>query len=117
MIIANNFHFESAHKLDGHKGRCGNLHGHSYTLTVKVEGVINKNGMVIDFSTLEKIVKREVVDILDHQYLNGIIKLPTAENILLFIDQRLSNKLPICELKLRETRDSYVILKKANEGN
>ncbi len=66
------FTFETGHALYGYDGKCRNVHGHSYKLSVTVVGVpINdpnhvKYGMVIDFSDLKKIVKEEIVDVFDH---------------------------------------------------
>lgn len=66
------FSFETGHALYGYDGKCRNVHGHSYKLSVTVAGVpINdfnhvKFGMVIDFSDLKKIVKEEIVDVFDH---------------------------------------------------
>ena len=34
--IAKEFNFDMAHMLDGHDGKCKNLHGHTYKLQVEV---------------------------------------------------------------------------------
>lgn len=66
------FSFETGHALYGYDGKCRNVHGHSYKLSVTVVGkpIVDSNnvkfGMVIDFSDLKKIVKEEIVDIFDH---------------------------------------------------
>ena len=70
--ITKQFNFETGHALYGYDGKCKNVHGHSYKLSVTVSGApITDNshvkyGMVIDFSDLKKIVKEEIVDIFDH---------------------------------------------------
>jgi 6-pyruvoyltetrahydropterin/6-carboxytetrahydropterin synthase len=70
--ITKEFSFETGHALYGYDGKCKNVHGHSYKLSVTVIGVpitdrTNvKFGMVIDFSDLKKIVKEEIVDHFDH---------------------------------------------------
>ena len=70
--ITKQFNFETGHALYGYDGKCKNVHGHSYKLSVTVIGQpISDNtqvkyGMVIDFSDLKKIVKEEVVDVFDH---------------------------------------------------
>lgn len=70
--ITKQFNFETGHALYGYDGKCKNVHGHSYKLSVTVIGepisdTENvKFGMVIDFGDLKKIVKEEVVDIFDH---------------------------------------------------
>jgi 6-pyruvoyltetrahydropterin/6-carboxytetrahydropterin synthase len=70
--ITKKFSFETGHALYGYDGKCKNVHGHSYKLSVTVIGspitdLSNvKLGMVIDFTDLKKIVKEEVVDQFDH---------------------------------------------------
>ena len=70
--ITKQFTFETGHALYGYDGKCRNVHGHSYKLSVTVMGTpitdTNhvKHGMVIDFGDLKKIVKEEIVDKFDH---------------------------------------------------
>ena len=70
--ITKQFSFETGHALFGYDGKCKNVHGHSYKLSVTVIGkpitdTSNvKFGMVIDFTDLKKIVKEEIVDVFDH---------------------------------------------------
>lgn len=109
MLITTDFYFEAAHKLLNYNGPCKNLHGHSYRLGISVSGPIKKDGMVIDFVTLNKIVTDNIISKLDHTYLNDIIEQPTAENIVVWIWNKLSLiKFPIYEIKLWETANSHV---------
>ena len=70
--ITKQFTFETGHALYGYDGKCRNVHGHSYKLSVTVIGTPItdtahvKLGMVIDFGDLKKIVKEEIVDPFDH---------------------------------------------------
>ncbi len=70
--ITKQFNFETGHALYGYDGKCRNVHGHSYKLSVTVIGqpITDANhvklGMVIDFTDLKKIVKEEIVDKFDH---------------------------------------------------
>jgi len=70
--ITKQFSFETGHALYGYDGKCRNVHGHSYKLSVTVIGQpISDNtnvkfGMVIDFSDLKKIVKEDIVNVFDH---------------------------------------------------
>lgn len=70
--ITKQFNFETGHALYGYDGKCRNVHGHSYKLSVTVIGKPItetdhvKLGMVIDFGDLKKIVKEEIVDQFDH---------------------------------------------------
>lgn len=70
--ITKQFSFETGHALYGYDGKCRNVHGHSYKLSVTVIGQPIKDnsnvkfGMVIDFGDLKKIVNEEIVDVFDH---------------------------------------------------
>ena len=70
--ITKQFNFETGHALYGYDGKCKNVHGHSYKLSVTVIGrpITDTNnvkyGMVIDFGDLKKIVKEQIVDVFDH---------------------------------------------------
>ncbi len=70
--ITKQFNFETGHALYGYDGKCKNVHGHSYKLSVTVIGkpIRDNNhvklGMVIDFGDLKKIVKEEIVNVYDH---------------------------------------------------
>jgi 6-pyruvoyltetrahydropterin/6-carboxytetrahydropterin synthase len=70
--ITKQFSFETGHALYGYDGKCKNVHGHSYKLSVTVIGkpILDadnvKFGMVIDFTDLKAIVREEIVDLFDH---------------------------------------------------
>jgi len=51
---------------DGHE--CEPLHGHNYRVAVMVEGGLDKNAYVVDFTRLKKAL-RATVDRLDHRML------------------------------------------------
>ena len=133
--ITKEFTFDMAHALHGYSGKCANIHGHTYHLTVTVIGkpVTRESdpnlGMVIDFSILKKIVKEEVINIFDHALVlketdplvveinNGnrnLVKVqyqPTCENLLADFAERIGRhiKAPVKlhSLNLRETATSY----------
>lgn len=119
--ITKEFSFETGHALYGYDGKCKNVHGHSYKLSVTVIGVpISdrshvKFGMVIDFSDLKKIVKEEIVDHFDHatvfnqttphiELANELINRghhvilvdyqPTSENMVIDFAQKIKDRLP-----------------------
>jgi len=123
-----------AHALDGYDGKCKNIHGHSYKLMVTVKGKPEddvksvKNGMVIDFSDLNKIVEKHICDRFDHALvlkddsevnsgLRGNTKIvevpyqPTCENLLIDFKNRIKEKFPsdtaLFSMKLEETAKSY----------
>jgi 6-pyruvoyltetrahydropterin/6-carboxytetrahydropterin synthase len=91
MLITREFKFDAAHHLTAYHGKCENVHGHTYKLAVTLEGKVQKNGLVVDFTILKKIVKKHVLDELDHKDLNTVIKNPSAENVAVWIWERLEN--------------------------
>ena len=136
--ITKHFDFESAHALYGYDGKCKNIHGHSYHLFVTIIGepiddMDNpKNGMVLDFGDLKRIVKKEIVNIFDHavvlnensphlelaktieEHSHKIVLVPyqpTSENMLFDFAVRIKSQLPqnvsLHSLKLNETSNSY----------
>ena len=119
--ITKQFSFETGHALYGYDGKCKNVHGHSYKLSVTVIGkpIVDrfnvKFGMVIDFTDLKKIVKEEIVDQFDHATVfnettphielakelktrgHHVILVdyqPTSENMVIDFAQRINNRLP-----------------------
>ncbi len=133
--ITKEFKFEMAHALHGYDGLCKNIHGHSYRLWVTIKGNIlrekghEKNGMLLDFGTLKKIVKNEIVLKYDHSLvLNGdsphkdidfsafekvffLSYQPTSENLVIDFANRIKMKLPegikLYKVVLSETATSF----------
>jgi 6-pyruvoyltetrahydropterin/6-carboxytetrahydropterin synthase len=67
MRVHKEFTFHAAHRLLGHRGLCGWLHGHTYRLGVVVEGDrLDALGMLIDFDDLAALVHAAVLDRWDH---------------------------------------------------
>ncbi|HEY9062035.1 MAG TPA: 6-carboxytetrahydropterin synthase QueD [Pseudobacteroides sp.] len=86
MSITKVFTFDSAHHLNDYEGKCKYTHGHTYKLEVTLKGPIDKNGFVIDFHDLNRIVEDEVISVVDHKYLNDIFDFnPTCELLGLWI--------------------------------
>lgn len=115
LTVTKHFGFEACHHLPYYEGACHNVHGHSYKLDVTVGGQVIKDGpkqgMIIDFKDLKKIVKENVVDKLDHSDLNEFYANPTAElmvpDIAYSIMQKLPKEVYLVSVKLWETEDSY----------
>ena len=132
--VTKEFSFDMAHALKDYKGKCENIHGHTYHLAVTIIGeVIRENtprlGMVLDFGDVKKVVREHIVDVFDHvlvlnetdsrkDSVSAIdTKLiltpyqPTAENLLLDFVNRIKTRLPagvkLHSMKLRETATSY----------
>ena len=114
MLIYKEFTFDSAHKLpnvpDGHK--CKNLHGHTYKLTVYLEGEIDeKLGWVMDFNELKQVMK-PLLNRMDHHYLNDLpgLENPTSEVLVRWIWNQVQPALPLLsKIELRETPTSGVV--------
>ena len=119
--ITKQFSFETGHALYGYDGKCKNVHGHSYKLSVTVLGtpILDQSnvkfGMVIDFTDLKKIVKEEIVDHFDHATVfnkntphielanelksreHHVILVdyqPTSENMVIDFAEKIKNRLP-----------------------
>jgi len=87
-------HFNAAHKLDGYRGKCSELHGHCWKVEIFVTGEnLDKTGILIDFKVLKRKLE-EVIEKFDHSYLNNFKEIgnPTSENISRYIFRKL--KLP-----------------------
>ncbi|GEO06161.1 6-carboxytetrahydropterin synthase QueD [Adhaeribacter aerolatus] len=65
MKIAKQFRWEGAHRLPNHKGNCRNLHGHSYKMTIELKGMLNEEGMVVDFADLKALIN-PLIEAWDH---------------------------------------------------
>ena len=114
MEIYKEFRFEAAHRLpnvpEGHK--CARIHGHSFSVTVYVEGEPDEHsGWIMDFGDISKAFK-PIFDRLDHNYLNDIegLENPTSENLAKWIWFELIDSIPkLSGVKLKETCTSGCI--------
>lgn len=114
--IGKHFTFDASHQLPCNPiyGKCQNLHGHTYHLTVEIEGEINQEGWICNFSEVKEKVKELVIDVFDHKHLNDFFDLPTAEVIAKSIFEVLSNSFvkeekpfQLSKIILYETPTSY----------
>lgn len=126
--------FETAHAIHGYEGKCRNIHGHSYVLHVSVSlredfGFLPAPGFILDFKDLKQIANGVITSLFDHrvvvseafvkehsavtEFENLVIwkAEPTAENMVLYIRDRLLEELhgpvKLKRLILYETNDSY----------
>jgi 6-pyruvoyltetrahydropterin/6-carboxytetrahydropterin synthase len=100
--------FSSAHNIRGYEGACENLHGHNWKVEVHVEAKkLDQLGMVVDFRFIKTRLK-ELLDRLDHKYLNEIPPFDkenaTAENIARYVYKELSKKLNDQRVKVAKIR-------------
>lgn len=127
--VSRKAHFNAAHRLyrkdwtdqqnEAHFGKCSNphFHGHNYELIVSVTGEIDPDtGYVMDMKVLKDYIKTEVEDAFDHKNLNIEVPefadlIPTAENIVVVIHQKLKKILSsgqTLEVVLYETPRNFV---------
>ena len=135
--VTKEFSFEMAHVLWNYDGPCRNVHGHSYRLFVTVAGhPLNdradpKDGMVMDFTDLKKIIRNEIISVFDHAVVvskyfdkdktemftrmfgNTVLVdyQPTCENLVADFAERIKKFLPagvrLHNLRLYETATSF----------
>jgi 6-pyruvoyltetrahydropterin/6-carboxytetrahydropterin synthase len=123
-------HFNAAHKLSNPNwskekneevfGVCANenWHGHNYELLVTIKGTPNpETGFLYDVKKLSSIIKKQVLDELDHKNLNLDVpfmegQLCSTENLAIAIWNQLQPHLPsevqLHCVKLYETQRIYV---------
>lgn len=123
--------FNAAHKMWNHEwsdeknmevyGKCANpnWHGHNYELFVTVKGTVNPStGYLADLKDISSLIKKLVIDKLDHKNLNLDVpflkdRLCSTENLCISIWEQLENQLNLlgCKLhaiKLYETENNFV---------
>lgn len=106
--ISKEFRIEAAHRLpnlpEGHK--CSRLHGHSFRITLHLEGHIDPHpGWIRDYAEITDLFK-PVFDRLDHSYLNDVqgLENPTSENLARWIWREMKTRLPeLSAVQVRET--------------
>jgi 6-pyruvoyltetrahydropterin/6-carboxytetrahydropterin synthase len=133
LYVSRKEHFNAAHKLYNPNlsrernieifGACANenWHGHNFDLIVTVKGTPDpETGFVVDLKKLSTLIRKEVVDKLDHKNLNLDVdfmqnKLASCENLAVEIWRILNNHLPsitsfgkLHSVKLYETPRNYV---------
>lgn len=122
-------HFNAAHRLHNAAwsdeentrvfGKCNNpnYHGHNYDLIVRLSGEIDpRTGYVFDTKVLSDLIKKYVLDKLDHKNLNLDVaefetQNPSAENIAIVIYDILREKISHefdLKITLFETERNYV---------
>lgn len=104
-----------------------NGHGHNYVVEVTVEGEPDEvTGMVLDLKLLKEILEEEVVEPMDHRFLNFEVPpfdriVPTAENVAREIWRRVDARLTLprarlAKVRLFETEDLFVEIRRGGEA-
>ena len=88
--------FSAAHLLKEIGGKCEELHGHNFLVEVSVVSEsLNSEGLLIDFRVVKGWTD-EVLEQLDHKYLNEIEYFksinPSSEQLARFLYDRISEK-------------------------
>lgn len=128
-VVVRRVHFNAAHRLHNPAqsdewnrttfGPCNNpnFHGHNYEVELCVEGEVDPaTGYVVDVGVLRALFAAKVHAHLDHRNLNLDVpwfatRLPSAENIAIYIWEQLASHLPAGRLscvRLWETPRNYV---------
>jgi 6-pyruvoyltetrahydropterin/6-carboxytetrahydropterin synthase len=105
--------FAAAHQLPDYIGKCSNIHGHTWKVSVSVGGdSLNASGMVLDFKDL-KAALHCILSRYDHSFINEIPPFdkisPTAENIAQEIYKELKRTYPdynLSKVKVCESASS-----------
>ena len=119
---ASHYYHNSEFSLEENRrifGKCNNPHGHghNYPLEVTVKGEVDRHsGFVVDLKGLKEVMSREVIDVVDHRFLNKEVRefrdvIPTTENLAIAIWNWLQPKLKVAQLhrvRLYETPDLFV---------
>ena len=131
ILITRRERFNAAHKVfrpewDEQKnlevfGKCSNpnWHGHNYELYVTVAGDVDpETGFVMDLKVLSDIIKKRVIDKVDHKNLNMDVdfmqgKMPSTEVLAVAIWDEISADIAqhgkkLYSVKLYETENNFV---------
>lgn len=65
--------FAAAHQLHAHRGKCKNLHGHTFKVRVTVAGesLDSEQGFLVDFGDIKKELNT-ILEEFDHKNLNDL---------------------------------------------
>ncbi len=109
--------FSAAHRLENYGGKCEELHGHNFLVEVFFEGErLDECGMLVDFKVLKGYLKN-VLDKLDHKYINEIPffheRASSSEFIAMYIFHELKmlikeGMISLKEVRVWESENAYV---------
>ncbi len=90
-------HFAAAHQLKMVSKKCENLHGHNWKVELCIKSDrLDKSGVIMDFGILKKYLS-EIINKLDHTFLNEIDcfknNIPSSENIAKYIAEECQKKI------------------------
>ena len=105
-ILKTKASFDSAHFLSGYEGKCANIHGHRWSVEVKIcdeelESDGQNRGMIVDFSKLKEDIGA-LADSLDHAFIieRGSLRQKT-------LDALLEEGFKLIEVSFRPTAENF----------
>ena len=127
--VTREIRFCYGHRLLQYDGKCRHLHGHNGRAVITLQADrLDALGMVVDFSTIKRVVSAWIDANLDHRMIlhkddpvlphlkqqhEPVFLMdvnPTAENIAkLIFDFVAAQGFPVVEVKLWETDDSFAV--------
>ena len=125
--VTRDIHFCYGHRLMNYQGKCQHPHGHNGKAQIELESqTLDPRGMVVDFGDIKTAVQTWIDKNLDHRMLlrrdDPMVQFlkdtgepfflmddnPTAEAIAkLIFDQAVQAGLPVAEVRLWETEQSF----------
>lgn len=128
IYITRKEHFSSSHRLLNPAlteeqnydtfGKCHNFHGHNYYIEVTLAGTPDSvSGYVMDLKILKNIIHEEIIDKVDHKFLNEVDMfkdiIPTTENMAVVFWKALEPKVKtknasLYSIKIYETAKNSV---------
>ncbi len=144
ITIMKELKFCAGHRLQGHGGKCENLHGHNYRIQIYVTGAETDTvGRLVDFSVIKRLFKGWFDEHWDHamilaeddqQAIDAIRSVrnrlyllpysPTAENMARYVLENVAPKLVkqipdyqvvVCKVALWETESSCAEIELSTE--
>ena len=97
--------FAAAHRLTMVGVKCENLHGHNWKIEVYVQGQsTDKGGVLVDFGVIKRHV-RELMETLDHKFLNELEYFsedtpPSSENIARYLADTLAARMDLPGIRI-----------------
>ena len=97
--------FSAAHFLKGYRGKCENVHGHTFQVEVEISfGELGPDGIGVDFVE----IKKELAAVLpDHTLLNDAYPFnPSAENLARHLHGELKKRFAVRSVTVWESEDA-----------
>ncbi len=97
--------FSAAHFLKEYKGKCENVHGHTFQVEVAIAvSELDRTGIGFDFTEIKKVLAAALPD---HALLNEVYAFdPSAENIARHLYGELKKTYPVKSVTVWESDDA-----------